>query len=190
MYNSIYPPEQDSFLMSNFLRKNIPLMIKQNFNMKVLEIGAGSGINLNAFLDSGVNKKNIFSCDVNSEAVEYCRNLGFNCVKSNLFEKIFKNKKFDLIIFNPPYLPEDVLEPEDSKVTTTGGLKGNEIIIEFLKQATDFLVDNGKIFLITSSLSERVDFEKLGYKFKLVGEKKLFFEKLFLWELEDFIEVT
>jgi len=42
---------------------------------------------------------------------------------------------------------------------------------------------NTKIFLITSSLSEKIDFGKLGYKSKLIDKRKLFFEEIILWEL-------
>lgn len=187
MQNSVYLPEEDSFFMSDFIKNKFVFLVLQNPEIKVLEIGCGSGINLKSFSEIGIKKQNIFSCDINSEAVEYCQKLGFeNCVVSDLFEK-FSNEKFDFIFFNPPYLPEEISEPEDSKLITTGGKSGNEISIRFLKDAKNFLKQNGKIYLITSSLSEKIDFENLGYKFKLIGERKLFFEKLFLWELKQFI---
>jgi methylase of polypeptide subunit release factors len=99
-----------------------------------------------------------------------------------LFEKIPK-LKFDLIIFNPPYLPEDAREPKNSQTATTGGKKGNEIILKFLEQSKNFLSKNGKIFLITSSLAENINFKKLGYNAKEIGCEKLFFERLCIWEL-------
>jgi len=182
MHPSIYSPEEDSYLMSNVLKKEIMKIICDNPNAMILEIGSGSGINLQTTLELGVKKENIFSCDINPEAVKHCKKLGFNCIESNLFEKIPK-QKFNLIIFNPPYLPEDKLEPENSKIVTTAGKKGNEIILRFLKQAKTYLYKSGKIFLITSSLSEEINFEKKGYSKNLIETKSLFFEKLFLWEL-------
>ena len=175
----IYQPAEDSFLMSENLRKEIPKLLNENSDLRFLEIGCGSGINLETIRD--LNVKNIFSSDINPEAVEHCRKLGFDCIESNLFEKV--NGKFDLIIFNPPYLPEDSKEPEDSRLETTGGKKGNEIIIEFLKQSKDYLDKKGKIFLITSSLSEDMDFKKFGYDSRIIDRKNLFFEELNLWEL-------
>jgi len=38
MHNSIYFPEEDSFLMSENLKKQIPRLIKQNSDSKFLEI--------------------------------------------------------------------------------------------------------------------------------------------------------
>ena len=61
--------------------------------------------------------------------------------------------------------------------------KGNEIILRFLKKAKNHLNADGKIFLITSSLSPEINFKKLGYKAKEIGCEKLFFEQLCIWEL-------
>jgi release factor glutamine methyltransferase len=91
--------------------------------------------------------------------------------------------EFHVIIFNPPYLPEDTQEPQDSKTATTGGKKGNEIILKFLEQAKSYLEKNGTIFLITSSLAEDINFEKFGYKAKEIGCENLFFERLCVYEL-------
>lgn len=196
MNSSIYKPSEDSYLMTNVLKQRLPEILKENPEMRMLEIGAGSGIHLQTALSSGVHKQNIFSSDINLFSVQHCNLLGFNCIQSDLFEA-FKGGlnvkgnlvplQFDLIIFNPPYLPEDKaserFEPKDSQVSTTGGKKGNEIIIRFLGQAKDYLKQNGKIFLITSSLAEPVDFKKFNYDEKEIGCERLFFETLCVWEL-------
>ncbi len=188
--NKIYSPEEDSYLLSKVLENKIPKLLSENPDLTFLEIGSGSGIQLKTALKSGIKKQNIFSSDINITAVEYCKNLGFNCIKSDLFE-VFKRKikrrkpwcprKYDLIIFNPPYLPENSQEPSDSKISTTGGKKGSEIINKFLKQAKSHLNKNGKIFLLTSNLTKEIDF--LNYEKKILAKKKLFFEELFVWRL-------
>jgi len=175
----IYEPEEDSYLLSEILKREIPKLLKKKENLSVLEIGCGSGIQLNSIFESGVNKKNIFGTDINSDAVKKCKSLGFNCIFSDLFSKVIG--KFDLIIFNPPYLPEDEKEPEDSKLITTGGKKGSEIINKFLKESKKHLKKNGKIFLLVSSLTKGIKF--LGYKKKILGKKKIFFEELRVYEL-------
>ncbi len=166
--------------MSSILKKEIPKLLDKNFDLKVLEMGAGSGVNLRVLSDLGVKKENIYSCDIVSDAVNHCRDLGFNCIKSDLFEKI--TKKFDVLIFNPPYLPENEVEPEDSKVATTGGEKGGEVINRFLRQARNHLVINGRIFLITSSLTKGINW--LDYEKSILARKKLFFEELYVWRLK------
>jgi release factor glutamine methyltransferase len=182
MHKSIYVPAEDSYLMSRILKEQLPVLLFKKPNLKFLEIGAGSGIHLQTANSFGIKKENIFSPDINKAAVSHCNLLGFNCIYSDLFENI--HNKFDIIIFNPPYLPEDFREPKSSKLNTTAGKKGNEIILRFLKQAKDFLEKDGILFLITSSLSEEVDFGKLGYESKEIGCEKLFFERLCIWELK------
>ncbi|MAG78814.1 hypothetical protein CMI40_00360 [Candidatus Pacearchaeota archaeon] len=173
----IYNAAEDSFLLSEVLKEEIPKLLTKNLTL--LEIGAGSGIQLETARNLGI--KNIFSCDINSLAIKHCKKLGFNCIKSDLFENI--KGKFDLIIFNPPYLPEDKKEPENSKVSTTGGKIGSEIINRFLEQAKFHLNKNGKIILLISSLTKGVKFN--NYKKKLLKKKKIFYEELYIWKLSN-----
>lgn len=179
---NVYQPAEDSYLMSRILKEQLPHLIKQNPNLRFLEIGAGSGVHLETAFNSGIKKENIFSSDIDKKSVYHCNLLGFNCIHSDLFEKI--KDKYDLIIFNPPYLPEDAREPRSSQTATTGGKRGNEIILRFLQSAKSHLNNNGKIFLITSSLTPDIDFKQLGYNAKEIGCEKLFFERLCIWELK------
>jgi len=176
---SIYQPSEDSYLLSGILKQELPKLLKEKKDLRFLEIGAGSGIHLETALNSGVKRENIFSCDINQKAVDHCSLLGFNCVHSDLFENI--GGKFDVIIFNPPYLPEDKDEPEDSKLATTGGVKGSEIINEFIVKSREYLNNDGVIYLVISSLTRDLYFST--YKKKEIGCEKLFFEKLCVLEL-------
>ena len=175
----IYSPSEDSYLLSYILKKSIPVLLEDKPNLIFLEIGTGSGIHLETALSSGIKKENIFSCDMDQKSVDHCKHLGFHCIKSDLFEKIVG--KFDLIVFNPPYLPENKF---DKKKDTSGGKEGNEVILKFLKQAKGHLKDKGKIYLLISSLTPKINFNEFGYKGKLLGNEKLFFEELCVWELE------
>lgn len=176
----IYEPSEDSYLISEILSAEMPKLLKENPEMKFLEIGCGSGINLETAVKAGVKKENIVGTDINPEAVKHCKALGFRCIKSDLFKKI--KGKFDVIVFNPPYLPLDEREPKASRKATTGGKKGNETTIKFLREAGKHLNAQGKVFLIASSLSLKINFKKLGYKAREIAHKDLFFEKLFVWE--------
>lgn len=179
--SNIYQPAEDSYLMTRILKVQIPDLLVKNPNLKFLEIGAGSGIHLETAYNNGIKKENIFSSDINMSSVGHCTSLGYNCVYSDLFDNI--KGKYDIIVFNPPYLPEDSREPPESSLSTTGGSKGIEIILRFLKDAKNYLEKEGIIFLITSSLAEEIDFIELGYKAVELGCEKMFFERLCIWEL-------
>ena len=94
-------------------------------------------------------------------------------------------KLFDLIIFNPPYLPDEKLEDEKSKRITTGGKHGYEILEKFFSQANEHLNKNGKILIVFSSLTNKNKVNKLikknDFKFQLLESKKLFFEELYCY---------
>ena len=189
---SIYQPAEDSYLLSETLKKYLKNKIKnkeinqENQDIKILDMGSGSGIQAETCKRLGFN--NIICADINPEAVNQLKKQGFKAVKTDLFLDINPKTKFDLIIFNPPYLPEDKREPKDSRTNTTAGNRGYETIISFLEQAKSHLNNKASILLLFSSLSQpRIIINKakdyLGYKMKLLSSKNIFFEELYVYEL-------
>lgn len=172
----IYQLAEDSYFFADFLKK---YLINKNPkpNTEYLDIGTGSGI-LAETTSKFINKKNILTADINPESVKKLRQKKFKSIKTNLFKNI--DGKFDLITFNAPYLPLDKREPKESQTTTTGGENGDEISLEFLKQAKKYLNKNGKIFLLISSLTPIEKIKK--YKPKIVARKKIFMEELLILE--------
>lgn len=176
MFSEIYTPAEDSFLLSTCLKKYLS---SKNKNLKILDMGSGSGIQAQTCRKSGFS--NILCADINKYTVKKLKKQNFKAVHSNLFSNI--KQKFDLIIFNPPYLPE---HRYDKKPDTTAGKKGNEIIINFLKQAANHLNSNATILLLFSSASQpnliKQKAKELNYSCELIKKKNLFFEKLFVYK--------
>jgi len=174
----IYEPREDSFLLEEQVKKYAK-------NKSVLDIGSGSGIIAKATISSGA--KSVLATDVDKESIDHLRKIGLNVINSNLFDKV--KGKFDLIVFNPPYLPENKKEDKASARATTGGKKGDEIILKFLKQAKQYLNKDGKIILLVSSLTPIDKIKNLLSKLSLVyttlATKKLFFEALEVWEIKE-----
>lgn len=169
----IYEPAEDSFLLKKYVLKYS--------RGKVLDIGCGSGIQALAALEK---TKEVLAVDINKEAVDYCRKKGINAIYSDLFSNI--KGKFDVIIFNPPYLPEESKEPKDSKLITTGGKEGYELLEKFLEKAKDYLNKDGIILFVCSSLTGNVKklLKKYKYKFELLEKEKLFFEELYVYKAQ------
>jgi release factor glutamine methyltransferase len=179
----IYQPVEDSYLLVNELKKHLK---NKNKKTSILDMGSGSGIQAQTCKDLGFT--NIITADINQEVIEHLKKQGLKTIQTDLFSNINKKQKFDLIIFNPPYLPEDKREPEDSKLVTTAGKKGYEIIIKFLKQAKLHLNKKGKIFLLFSSLSKpniiKNKTKVLGYTMSLLAKQKIPFEELYVYEIK------
>lgn len=171
----MYQPSQDSYFLSEQLKK---FLKEQNKKIKILDMGSGSGIQAIICLNLGF--KNIICADIDKESLDYLKRQKLRIIKSNLFEKI--PARFDLIIFNPPYLPENKF---DKQKDTTGGKKGDETILAFLTQAKSHLKKQGKILLLISSLTPRSRInkllEKLKYNKKTLATRRIFFEVLEIW---------
>jgi release factor glutamine methyltransferase len=187
---AIYQPEEDSYLLSETLKE---FFKNKQKTIKILDLGSGSGILAETCRKLGF--KNILTSDINPESVKILKEKKFDAVQSDLFSNLGKRKgdlsgepgvpiRFDLIIFNPPYLPTDENEPVDSRLETTGGKKGYEIILKFLDESRSHLNKNGEILLLISSLTKpriiKQKAKELGYKIKILNKKKIFFEELFV----------
>lgn len=172
----IYEPREDSFL----LEKEVKKIAK---GKTFLDLGSGSGIQAKAAISAGA--KSVLASDINEEAVKQLRKQGIKAVQSNLFSRI--RKKFDIIAFNPPYLPEDRREDKESSLATTGGKRGDEIILEFLKDAKSHLTQNGIILLVVSSLTPKTKIDALlkkeNMKKEVILSESFFMEKIEVWRL-------
>lgn len=165
----IYEPREDSYLLQKYVLKFA--------KGKVLDMGTGSGILAEIALKK---TKNVLAADIDEEAVEYVKNKKINAVQSNLFSNI--KGKFDLIIFNPPYLPDN---KKLKDLALDGGKKGYELLERFLKQAKNYLNKDGKILILFSSLTKKSKVDKIlkenGYTFACLETQRIFFEELYVY---------
>ncbi len=173
----IYPPKEDSLL----LEKHVKRLAKG----RVLDMGTGSGIQaLAAAKKRAVSS--VLAVDVNPAVIRHCEkqiaNKRINCLQSDLFSKV--KGEFDTIIFNPPYLPQELPERD---VALEGGKKGYETIVRFLDDANAFLKTNGTILLLFSSLSRKKRIEEAIRQnlltFRELDRLHIFFEDLFVYKI-------
>ena len=171
----MYVASDDTFLLAD--------CIKLYRGQWALEIGVGSGLLLQVLEE---NFQNVVGSDISLQALEHCRIRSGATLVCCDAASAFAGK-FDLIVSNPPYLPD-----EDDKVkdlTVHGGPAGIETTIHFIQSALPLLAQNGKMLLVVSSLANSAELDRLllatetrMYK-KVVKEKKLFYETLSAIEL-------
>lgn len=128
-------------------------------NPILLDLCTGSGA-IAVSCAKYIKNTQIYATDISQKALEIARkNAEFNGVKnniefleSNLFSKI-KDKKFDIIVSNPPYIETDTLKtlPKDvqnePKIALDGGKDGLDFYRKITESAYQFLNRQGYLCL-------------------------------------------
>ena len=97
-----------------------------------------------------------------------------------------ENRKFDVILFNTPYLPTEDDEIIDDTINYAfdGGLNGRKVIDMFLNEVGNHLNDGGIVQMIQSSLSDNEEtlekFDNLGFIAEIKEKEHFFFEDITL----------
>jgi len=178
----VYEPAADTELLVKSIR------LRQG--ERVLEIGTGTGI---IAIHCAKHGCRVTATDIVAEALELAReNAQQNTVEvdlreGNMFEPV--EGRFDVIIFNPPYLPtapEDLTHSPLDKALD-GGPDGTAVTIQFIEQLNQYLAHEGRAYIVVSSLQENGKIEDAMHRQHLVarrrGSEKFDFETISVLEV-------
>ena len=212
-FENVYAPSDDSYLMIDYFKR----IINQNYfdGIKlseienILDLGTGTGIIAIFFQLIKMENPNfnpeIYGSDILEDSIKCTKlnekinktNNQINLIHSDLFKSFPEKLKhsFNIIIFNPPYLPSSSLIKENLNKQNIdhswdGGLKGYDLLIDFLTNAKAFLnlKKDHAIYCITSSRTNLMELNKLisnlGYKNRIIEKKHIFFEDIILNRLK------
>ena len=207
---NVYSPSDDTFLLIDYFKKTITDSSFDGYSLKkvryLLDMGTGTGI-IAIYLKLLANRlinfnPKIYASDILKEAINCAKkNEKLNVSKgkihfihSNLFQSFPAklHNKFNIIIFNPPYLP--ALEDNgnnsfsDLDHSWSGGEMGYETLIEFFNEVLKFLnlAPNtvALLYYITSSRVEKENITEklnyLGFQTEEVAKTHIFFEDIIL----------
>jgi HemK-related putative methylase len=212
-FEDVYKPSDDTYLIIDYLKENVNEYYFDGLDVKkirnLLDMGTGTGI-IALFLNE-LKKRilnfspNIYASDILENAIK-CAKLNeainnvetsINFIHSDLFKSFPSNLKnrFNIIIFNPPYLPSlnngDISSAKkDQDLSWNGGERGIELFLEFISHVKPFLTLNQKFYIyhISSSATKFEDINdeviKFGFRNRVLKKKHIFFEDIVLNRLE------
>jgi release factor glutamine methyltransferase len=177
--STVYEPAEDSRLLADAVRERID-------GGRVLDVGVGSGY-VAARIETETDA-DVIACDINPEACARAKGEGIEVIRSNLTDP-FAADSFDVVTFNPPYLPTPPEEEWDDPLeyALSGGEDGRRIVRPFLDDVGRILRPAGRCYLLVSTLTD-VDAvvelaEAAGLTAEEIAEESFPFERLVVLEI-------
>lgn len=174
----VYSPAEDTLLLLDAARQEV------RKDDRVLEVGTGSGL---IARELSTAARCIIATDINPHAAISARDQGISIVRTDLFGCI--RGPFDLVLFNPPYLPTLPGERIDDwlEYALDGGESGREVIARFLADSGRVLAPGGRILLLISSLTSLPEVTGMalacGFTAEVVREQVVEDERLYILRL-------
>ncbi len=175
----VYAPEADTYLLcETALNECRP-------GERVLEVGTGSG-----YIAAQLSKRAfVVATDISPHAVREACRAGVAVVRTDLFSGICG--LFNLVVFNPPYLPtrEDERLDDWLEYALDGGEDGRKVITRFSREVGAVLAPGGRILLLVSSLTGLAEvialFENEGFATEILEKRTVFDEDLYVLCIRD-----
>lgn len=172
-----YETSEDTLLLADCVR--------QYSGGYALEIGVGAGLVLD---ELGRQFSEVAGSDVAFDALRRCKGkAGLVCCDAA--SAFSCREHFDLVVSNPPYLPDEAKDDKTKTYDRTvhGGPAGIETAVHFIRSALPVLKPSGRILVVVSSLADFKALDnfiaEMNVRKKVIREKRLFYETLYVIEL-------
>lgn len=155
-------PQPDTEILVEEAIKILKEKTFQKNKINILDLCTGSGaiiVSLGKELEKISEKYNFYGTDISEKAIEIAQknansnNVNVKFYLGDLFESINVNKKFDLIVSNPPYIETDVIKTlslevqKEPIIALDGGITGLDFYKRIAKESKNFLTTKGYLIL-------------------------------------------
>ncbi|MDP8234293.1 MAG: peptide chain release factor N(5)-glutamine methyltransferase [Candidatus Saelkia tenebricola] len=178
----VFIPRPETEIVVEYILKNF----SGEGNLKILEIGTGSGI-ISICLTKNLAQCRIVATDISSYAIsQACKNAVLNdCradisfIRGNLFDFLKEKRCFDLIVSNPPYIGQRDFESlseevkKEPHVALFGGEEGFEFSLKLIESGGNYIKENGKIVLEIDPRHRKMYQDCLSAEYKIEFIKDL-----------------
>ena len=143
---TVYQPAEDSDLLARTAVERVTP------GDRALDVGTGSGYVAAKLADAGADAVGV---DLSPLAVRQAADNGVPVVRGDLVAP-FRTDSFDLVGFNPPYLPTPAETEWDDWMehALSGGEDGRRRVDPFLESVGRVLAPGGEVLLLVSSLTD------------------------------------
>ena len=143
---TVYQPAEDSDLLARTAVERV------RSGDRVLDVGTGSGYVAATLAEAGAEAVGV---DLSPLACREAAQNGVPVVRGDLVSP-FRDDSFDLVAFNPPYLPtpEDAEWDDWMEHALSGGEDGRRLVDPFLRSVGRVLAPGGEALLLVSSLTD------------------------------------
>ncbi len=188
---SVYGPGEDTILCAEQLED--VLRERKDSSLAVIDMGCGTGI-LGLIAAKSEKVSEVFLCDISDAAVAVAQKnfllnqsrLRAKCafIRTDLFSDVPKARKFDILVFNTPYLPREHLAPKLRSPETAwdGGEGGVKTALDFINQAAPRTAKGGEMLIVSSSFADlgkiKETAKRDGFEFIDECKKHIFFEDI------------
>lgn len=151
--NVLIPQPDTEILVEEVLN-----LIGKQESLSVLDMCTGSGA-IAVSIAKNTNNCKVYAVDISNTALEVAKKNAIRnevdekieFINSNMFEKLDINKKFDIIVSNPPYIETDIIKQLDiqvqnePKIALDGGFDGLDFYRNILANSKKYLKENGTV---------------------------------------------
>ncbi|XP_011866143.1 PREDICTED: hemK methyltransferase family member 2 [Vollenhovia emeryi] len=191
---TVYEPSEDSYLLIDALEADLKTLHATKPGI-CLEIGSGSGVVITALALALKRHHNVhfIAIDINPDACRVTKrtslinSVDVDVLQMNLLDCVRARHKFDVILFNPPYVVTEHEEVLDDRLvfrTWAGGKNGRQVMERVFATIPEILSDTGLFYLVVVRENDPEyilsAFQELNMLGETVHERKVRGEHLYV----------